>query len=253
MIDFSTLNVCDLKSSIKIFFIVSLSLTSITSAQTFGFGCLGLSGFYAGYTQQDYKAAGMNEAINTLITSSFNDAIEFKRGTGYRIGANIFRAKFDFLFITAKGYYQFLKEIHEREDAILNGVNQKFQLSMNHWGVGLDFGIPIFSIIDLKIVEGNVTFYNSELIESYHDQNGVLIIENKYSLDKAKVGYFVGSGLILHLVPDYISVEATAGYSFINIDRFSNSDNYSIPSTDNKAIDKGGFSATVQLNVGFPL
>lgn len=245
---------CDLKSSIKIFFIVSILLTSITTAQTFGFGCLGLSGFYAGYTQQEYKAVGMNEAINSLLPSSpFNETLEFKRGTGFRIGANIFRAKFDFLFITAKGYYQFMKETHEREDHNIPRTTQKYQLSMNHWGVGIDFGVPIFSIIDLKIVEGNVTFYNSELIESYNDQNGVLIIENKYSLDKAKVGYFVGSGLILHLVTDYISVEATAGYSFINIDRFSNSDIYSIPSTDNKAIDKGGFSATVQLNVGFPL
>jgi len=244
-----------LRSTIKIVSVLFLLSFIPLEAQTFGFGCLGLSGFYAGVTQQYYDTPGLNEYINsTVLLSSYNNSIEFKRGTGYRIGANIFRAKFDVLFITAKGYYQFLKETHERVNVDPGEGSQKYELAMNHWGVGLDFGVPLFSILDWKIVEGNVTFYNSELIEEYLASDGSQISETKYKLDKAKLGYFIGSGLILHLVPDYISVEATAGFSFIDIEKFIK-DDITIPAStsSNKAIDKGGFSATVQLNVGFPL
>ncbi|MEW6195942.1 MAG: hypothetical protein AB1521_12400 [Bacteroidota bacterium] len=239
----------------KIFFILILVAFSSSKGQTFGFGCLGLSGFYAGITHQYYDTPGLNEYINSsILFSNYNTRIDFKRGTGYRIGANIFRAKFDVLFITAKGYYQFLKESYERTNVNPEEGNQKFELAMNHWGVGLDFGVPLFSIVDWKIVEGNVTFYNAELTEEYLNTDGAQTSETKYNLDKVKVGYFVGSGLILHLVPDYISVEATAGFSFIDIEKFSKDDVViPISTSSNKAVNKGGFSATVQLNVGFPL
>lgn len=247
---------CNLKNSVKIILIILILPFIKTGAQTFGFGCLGLSGFYAGVTQQYYDTPGLTEYLNSpILFSNSSSTIEFKRGTGYRVGANLFRAKFDFLFLTAKGYYQFLKETHERENNLVDNSKDKFELSMNHWGVGLDFGVPLFSILDWKVVEGAVTFYNSDFTEENIDENGEQVSEKKYSLDKTKLGYYVGSGLILHLVPDYISVEATAGFNFIDIERFTSKDGLSIPalSSTSKAVNKGGFSATVQLNVGFPL
>lgn len=247
---------CKLKNLAKIIFIVLLLPFVKTDAQTFGFGCLGLSGFYAGVTQQYYDTPGLTEYLNnSLFFPNSTSSIEFKKGTGYRVGANFFRAKFDFLFLTAKGYYQFLKETHERENSLADNSKDKFELSMNHWGVGLDFGVPLFSILDWKVVEGTVTFYNSDFVEENIDENGEQVSEKKYSLDKTKLGYYLGSGLILHLVPDYISVEASAGFNFIDIKNFTSKDGLSIPSltSTSKAVNKGGFSATVQLNVGFPL
>lgn len=231
-----------------------------TSAQTFGFGCLGLSGFYAGITHQYYETAGIREYLfpESINNPNFHFDIEFKRGTGYRVGANIFRAKFSKAFITAKGYYQFLKESYNRQinDEIHGKMNYKYELSLNHWGVGIDFGFPIFSILDFKLLEGHVTFFNPEFSKEMLDVNNNILEEDKFSTDKVKIGYFVGSGMIFHLIPDYVSIEASAGYSFFIVDKFIDDNNnivIPIPSSKNNAINKSKFSATVQLNVGFPL
>lgn len=244
------------KYTILIFFFI----IGVINAQPFGFGCLGLSGFYAGFSNQLYETKGISEFINTGFVK---DNIEFKKGTGYRVGANIFRAKSKYIFVSAKGYYQFLKESHERqivsnsdfiENINSNLAKEKYDLSLNHWGVGIDIGIPIFSILDWKIVEGNVMFHNAELNSEFYNPHGELINEIKYSPEKIKIGYFVGSGIILHLIPDYVSIEATAGMNFFEIDNLEG-ENVIIPSSssNNKALNKSGFSATLQLNVGFPL
>ena len=125
---------------------------------------------------------------------------------------------------------------------------------MNHWGVGIDFGIPLFSMLDLKIAEANVTFYNTEFSQETFLDN-VSQGEIKFKPDKNNIGYFIGTGLILHLVPDYISVEGTVGYNIIQIDKFGNDSGITIPSSasSKNAVDKGNLSITLQLNVGFPL
>lgn len=240
------------------YFLVFFTLIAfkVSSAQTFGFGCLGLSGFYAGYSQQEYNASGVNAFVisqTSIIDPSYK--IEFKRVTGYRIGANIFRAKFHGLFITAKGYYQFLKQAQSITVQNQAGtIKQNYELDMNHWGAGIDFGVSLFTMLDWKIVEGNVLFYNAEYSQEYF-LNDISSGVDKFKPDKNKIGYFVGSGLILHIVPDYVSVEGSAGYTIIQIDKMSGGNNAVIPlpNTSQYAVEKGGFSATVQLNIGFPL
>lgn len=242
---------------LKYFLILSMLFTwKVSTAQTFGFGCLGLSGFYAGYSQQEYNASGVNSFVlsQTVLIDPANK-IEFKKLTGYRIGANIFRAKFHGLFITAKGYYQFLKQAQSLTGQGQNGtVKQNYELDMNHWGVGIDFGVSLFSLLDWKIVEGNVLFYNAEYSQEYL-LNDVSSGVEKFKPDKNKIGYFVGSGLILHIIPDYVSLEGTAGFTVVQVDKMGGGTNIVIPlpNTNQNAIEKGGFSATVQLNIGFPL
>jgi hypothetical protein len=233
-----------------LFFLFSTNI----QAQTFGFGCLGLSGFYAGISQETYDASGINDFLsialagNLAITST--STIKFEKGTGYRIGANLFRAKFDKIFITAKGYYQFLKEEHSYKEG--SALTTNYNLSLNHWGVGVDFGVNLFWILDWKVLEGNVNFYSGEFTSEFFKDN-VLQNETKYNLDKTQIGYYVGSGLILHLVPDYLSVEGTVGFSFMKIESLKRIDSLGNELFINNAIPGGGFNATVQLNVGFPL
>lgn len=241
--------------------IITLFLFSIKLySQTFGFGCLGLSGFYAGITKQQYEAIGIREYLfpESINNPNYNFEFDFKSASGYRVGANIFRARFSKAFITAKGYYQFLKETHNKliNDNITGEKNYKYELSMNHWGLGLDLGFPIFSLLDFKLLEGHVTFISPEFNTEIDDINNNILEENKITTDKVKVGYFIGSGLILHLIPDYVSLEATAGYSFFVIEKFYDENNNIIiplPSSKNYAINKSKFSATIQINVGFPL
>ena len=243
-----------------IFFTVFVCCGTALNAQSFGFGCLGLSGFYAGFSKQNYDNPGLNDYISQRINfldpskTIIKDKIEFTQGTGYRIGANFFRAKWDKFFFSAKGYYQFLKESNEISAQLQNvDTREKYQLTMNHWGVGIDLGIPLFWILDWKIAEANVTFYNTEFSQETL-LNNVSQGEIKFKPDKNNIGYFIGTGLILHLVPDYISVEGTAGFNIFQIDKLSNDSGITIPSVSSKkVIDKGNLSITLQLNVGFPL
>ncbi|MBA4406113.1 hypothetical protein C0389_02445 [bacterium] len=239
--------------------ILFLIITSNIQGQTFGFGCLGLSGFYAGISQESYDASGINNFLYPIVAHQLNvsnqssSPVKFEKGTGYRIGANLFRAKFNKVFVTAKGYYQFLKEEHSAKELISGSNNTtNHSLSLNHWGVGVDFGVNLFWILDWKVLEGNVTFFSADFTTEYLKDN-VFVTDEKYNLDKTQIGYFVGSGLILHLVPDYLSLEGTVGFSFIKIESLKRVDSLGNLTYINNAVPSGGLNATIQLNVGFPL
>lgn len=228
---------------------------SLLKPQTFGFGCLGLSGFYAGYSEQQYSADGLNQYIQQNYYGPIpKDKVEFKKGTGYRVGANLFRAKFDNFFISAKGYFQFVKENLEQNTTSQSDViKNEYQLSLNHWSLALDVGIPLFSIIDFKVIEGGVVFHNIEFIHSTF-KNNTQLSETKYEPPSNKVNYYIGSGLIIHIIPDYISIEGTASYQFIKLDELViKSELLTGPTKISNPVSKGGLMTTVQLNIGFPL
>lgn len=226
-------------------------------AQTFGFGCLGLSGFYGGYGVNTYNLDGLNESIALKHNSILNisDDIKFEQSTGFRFGANILRANFDVVFLTAKAFYQFSKENQSAEYALANNSSQlDFEFTSNHWGVAIDFGFKLFSFVDLKVVEGGITFYQIEFKEKLKE-NGEETSEETFQNEGTEIGYYIGTGLILNLIEGYISIEGTAMYHFLTIDKIENSNGsvYPLSSIDKSFIDKGGFGAAVQLNIGFPL
>lgn len=226
-------------------------------AQTFGFGCLGLSGFYGGYGVHTYNLDGLNESIAlkyNFIPNISND-IKFEQSTGFRFGANILRADFDVVFLTAKAFYQFSKENKSAEYTLTNNSSQlDFELTSNHWGVAIDFGVPLFSFVDLKIVEGGITFYQIELKEKIISDEGETS-EETFQKDGTNIGYYIGAGLILNIVKGYISLEGTAMYHFLTIDKIENSNGsvYPLSAINKSFLDEGGFAAAVQLNIGFPL
>jgi hypothetical protein len=237
---------------------IYLSFIVINFAQTCGFGCLGLSGVFAGYSQLEYSPNGLNKYV---LANYSNDHIQnyFGMAKGIKVGGNIFRANFDSYFITAKGYYQFAQEenVFRPKDYELMSVNleKNLKYQFNHWGVGVDFGIPIFSFIDLKIIDGGVTFMQHRLTISDNNQIETDIkevFENKNN----KIGYYIGSGLILKLISNYLSVEGTVFYNSFNVDNLYNENNQALLSPTlgtEKFVTKGGFSASLQINLGLPL
>lgn len=232
--------------TISLTLFILISFVDDLKAQSCGFGCLGLSGVYGGYTLQEFKAEGINDFIN----SSSNN-FEFKKGEGFRFGTNLFRAQFDDYFITAKGFYQFINE--EYKLSSLSPIEDSYELQHNYWGVGVDFGIPLFNILDWKIVEGGVTFINVEL-KSNQFINKVQISESKIESKKLDVGYYVGSGIIIHIIRDYISLEGTASYNIYKVDEFMDENGNTVAIEEGKNfIENKGVTATVQLNLGFPL
>jgi len=243
----------------KVFlFLLLIFLSLQLNAQTCGFGCLGLSGIYGGYSRQYYEATGLNLQLNDKldIMGLTDKKFNFQYGEGYIFGANIFRARFDEYFLTFKGYFQYIKEQQNiRED--IGGDVYEFdsELEMNYWGIGVDFGIPILSVLDWKIVEGNLSFYNTDLSNNMV-VNGKVQFDEKYSNIEVTVGFYVGTGLVIHILPDYISIEGSAGYSFLKIDELQSVDgktSFPAKEYDTNLIDQGGFTATVQLNIGVPI
>lgn len=235
-----------------------LSLPQFTMAQTCGFGCLGLSGFYGGYSFENYKADGLNYQLNkNLQDMGINDQrFDFRSGQGYRVGMNIVRARYEKYFFTVKGYYQFLKE----EQSVLavhpDGVSDlKSKFEMNYWALGFDFGIPLVRFMDWKIINGSIKFFNTELTNQVVEKSKI-VSEIKYTTPEITVGYSLGTGLVIHLIENYVSIEATGLYNFTTIDYLINDDNSEhFPAEGSKVslVNSGGFSGVVQVNIGIPL
>ena len=238
--------------------------TNIQS-QTFGFGCLGFVGGYGGFTYQEYNAKGLNEFIRAWNSLEFVHTTmdEFSFATGYRVGLNFFRATFENnIILTAKGYYQSLDKTNK---AMLGGGNPEnyytLDLDIKNWAIGFDVGIDLTTTISWKILDGAVNFNNVKLTEST-DLVGETKIE-KYENDAGSIGYSIGTGIIFAIIKDYVSIEGLAGYTHLSIDNvytesgtpFLNPSQLSKGTSviEGNFIDSGGFTAVVQLNIGFPL
>lgn len=256
----------NMKQPLFKYLIIVLSIASFSqvNSQTCGFGCLGLSGIYGGYSLQQYEADGLNGELNWMLnppwSSYYNPAdptFDFKEARGFKVGINLVRADYYNFFFSVKGYYQFLIE----EQNITHGEYDHYdaKLEMNNWGIGLDFGIPLFSFVDWKVADGELKFFSPKLTTSIYSSNPLgnsVRVDNTYTPDKVKMGFSVGSGLIFNIVEDYISLEATGMYTFVEIGNLtSDLDGSSIPTegSDTKFISKGGLQAFLQLNIGIPL
>ena len=225
-------------------------------SQSCGFGCLGLSGFYGGYTFQKYNAEGLNKYLENVWLSVGSSQIpvvkKFEYSLGFRIGANLVRLSYKDFILTLKGYYQFLKE----EKNPFNYTDTKYSLTNNFWGTGLDFGYSLFSFMDIKFIDAQITFHSVDLkINNSADPSNQEVDYNNRSVK----GYTIGSGLIFKVIDDYIGVELTAGYTNFKINNLSDvNDNYILGEnnqfSDSKDfIKSGGLFITAQLNVGIPL
>jgi hypothetical protein len=245
-----------LRLPLKIVFIVA-SISSLTNSQTFGFGCLGFVGGYGGYSYQNYNPAGLNDYIDYWNSLEFvhSPIDEFSSANGYRVGLNFFRATFENkIIVTAKGFYQYL---NEKNKATVGGStnidNHTMDLTLKSWSVGFDVGWEFTKAVSWKILDGSLNFNNATLTQTT-DLPGESNVY-KYKSDSGVIGYSVGTGIIVAIIKDYASVEALAGYTQTVIDNVynDNGEPFLNSSYEEKFIDSGGFSAVIQLNVGFPL
>lgn len=241
---------------------VVLFNTNINS-QTFGFGCLGFFSGYGGVAYQSYKAEGLNQFVkyfNELNSSTLDEPLqEYYGAFGYRVGVNFFRATWESGFIlTAKGYYQSLSRTRETSESSIEGnTNYMFELDLKNWALGVDFGYSITSFLSWKIVDGSVNFNNVSLTNTINSPSGTDV--SKYKSESGVLGYSVGTGIIISLVKDYISLEGFAGYTGLTIEKLNYEEGN--PSLLNALkeeeninfIESGGFTGVIQVNLGFPL
>jgi hypothetical protein len=250
---------------LKIFLII-ISISSFAEAQTFGFGCLGFVGGYGGFTYQQYSAAGLNDYLEYFnqFENTIDPVAEFNSAIGYRVGLNLFRATFENgIIVTAKGFYQYLSKKNKGTVGVgVNDDNYSMDLTFKNWSVGFDVGWEFTKVVSWKILDGSLNFNNVTLTQTT-DLPGETIV-NKYKSDSGVFGYSLGTGIIVAILKDYVSIEGLVGYTFLKIDELKSDDGtqfmsdivlpaiYPALRSDN-LIDSGGFSAVIQINVGFPL
>lgn len=248
----------------KIFFVI-ISVSSFAEAQTFGFGCLGFVGGYGGFTYQQYDAAGLNDYIrfSNQLENTVDPVDEFNSAMGYRVGLNLFRATFENrIIVTAKGFYQYLSKKNKGTVGVgVNDDNYSMDLTFKNWSIGFDVGWEFTKVVSWKILDGSLNFNNVTLTQTT-DLPGETIV-NKYKSDSGVFGYSIGTGVIVSVIKDYISIEGLAGYTYLVVDNVYNENGtpflnpVQIPEqaiwTEGKFVESGGFTAVIQLNVGFPL
>jgi len=246
------------KCSIVFLFVFTIS----THAQTFGFGCLGFVSGFGGYSYQKYQAEGLNDfvaAFNQDNQDSLNAPMgKFGSAAGYRVGINFFRANFTGFILTSKGFYQSLVENQDAQITSGSGItSSNYKVKLNSWGLGIDLGTTISSAVSWKVIEATLLFNKATFINTKNSPGSFTDIKEYQS--NSKVGYSIGTGFILELIDEYISIEGLAAYTVFSIDelQMDNGEKLTVNETSlqpiNNFVEKGGFNAVLQLNVGFPL
>jgi hypothetical protein len=251
------------KNTVLFFILIATVVFQGSSySQAFGFGCLGFVGGYGGYAYQKYNPAGLNsyvKAFNDEYKGSLSSPMNsFGTETGYRVGINFFRANIRGFILTTKGFYQYLTE---KNSATMNAAegssNAIFELDLRSYGLGLDLGTSITDALSWKVVDAAL-LYNMAAFTDTRNSPGPTTNVLSYNNEKYLLGYSVGTGFILEIIDQYISLEGVAGYTAFSIDRMKSNDG-PMPAAENSTqpmsnfVAWGGFNAVVQLNIGFPL
>lgn len=233
------------------------------SAQAFGFGCLGFVGGYGGYSYQKFQPGTLNDYIDNF-NLGYNDSLKsplgkFGKADGYRLGLNFFRAKYKGFIITAKGFYQNLTEKNTATEYLAGGTgNTTLDLEIINWALGIDLGTEIIGGLSWKVVDAAILFNTAKFTSTQNLPNAVTIVD-QYKSENTSIGYTIGTGFILEVVEEYVSLEGVAAYTQFSIDEMKTNDGKYFAGTADKVlsgkkfIEKGGFNAVIQLNVGLPL
>ncbi len=201
-----------IKSSIFAIVLFSISI----NAQTFGFGCLGFVGGFGGYSYQKYKPDGLNNYVaeyNKTNQDSLDAPMSnFGSAAGYRVGINFFRAHITGFILTSKGFYQSLVESKDAQIiSSFGSSNSNYKVRLNTWGVGFDVGTSISGAVSWKVIDAALLF-NKATFTNTKNLPGSLTDIKEYKSD-SKLGYSIGTGFILQLIDEYISIEGLAAYT----------------------------------------
>ncbi|MDP2301588.1 MAG: hypothetical protein Q8N03_04065 [Ignavibacteria bacterium] len=247
--------------TIALFLIVT---TKNSYSQEFGFGCLGFVGGFVGFESSAFKPNDFNNYVsdfNETRKDTLSQQLDsFGDAKGFRFGINFFRHNYNGLLITLKSSFSSLNQ--KNNAAFLSNnltFTHSYDLQLQNFAIGVDFGTSISSLLDWKVIDAALILNRTKLTRTRNSPNQSSQIDN-YSAEKIAIGYTLGSGFILKIVSDYISLEGSIGFTFFEVGRMKNSENNSYltyrESSDvpmEKFIKAGGLSGIIQLNLSFPL
>ncbi len=242
--------------------IILFESCDFSNAQSFGFGCIGFTGAFGGYSYQKYNPSELNDYINSFNQIRTDSLVEpmnsFGHARGFKVGINFFRKKYKHFFFTTKGFYQLLVERKNALEKLSTGnVSTNFETKLTTWGLGFDVGTPIISFLNWKIIEAAIVYNQAKFSNTQNFPGAVTIVKN-YKSDFS-FGYTIGSGVIVELFGEYITLEGSALYSKISIGEIQNENSVKLTKHENSDeviknfISDGGLNAVIQLNIGIPL
>ncbi len=231
-------------------------------AQEMGFGCFGLVGGFVGYGVQQYTPGGINAYINDV--NEFNKGVinvplsDFKQMQGFRVGANVFRNNYSGFIITAKGFYQLMSEKQEVRfnDAVLPTIHS-FEMRVKEFAIGLDLGMEISKKFHWKVLDLTL-MYNIYQFKTQSNSVKGIVEAATYQNPEVNIEYTLGTGFVYYVVEKYISVEGSFGITSLTANTLrESSGNYlkllSSSKVVGSAIQSGGLSALIQLNISLPM
>jgi len=141
---------------------------------------------------------------------------------------------------------------------ITNGnAVREYELTLTQLGLGFTLSYYLGKNFDLKIMDIMATTNGASMINRFKDVNSST--EQKLKNPTNSFGVNAGAGFVFYILPPYISIETTAGYSLLSIDGmdFENGGSLSVDEDSGQMmsnfIKSGGFFAFAQLNLAIPL
>jgi len=240
-------------TALFLFLFLSQSLFTKTNAQDdcFGLGSMvgGIlsSGIHGGYGFQKFSAEGLNR-----YTKIYNKNIdEFGFATGFKFGINLFQVLVDEWVIGMRLSYHILKEEHSATGSVAGGiVRRDYDLTLKSFQTGFSFAYYASKHLDIKIADLTLTF-NSADLETRVEQPFLPTEQEEFESVENPIGFSAGSGFTVYIIPPYLSIEGSIGYSFFSIDRMRGFPSIEI-AWDTDFIDGGGLYAFAQLNIVIP-
>lgn len=224
---------------------------------------LARSGIQAGYGVQFFDPAGLNRYVdyyNVKYASSITAKMDkFGTAYGFIIGANLIQFQLDEFLIGFKINFSQVKQNRSAKRTLIVGgdVEEKFDLSLNSFGLGITTSLVISKRFEAKFLEALVTWNSAKLMNSYTDP--FLTSEQVLTSPRRKLGLTLGAGVTFYPLPPSLALEATGGYSFISLGKmqFDNGDLLAQTPDGGPAMENfiigGGFYAVLQLSVSLPL
>ena len=219
------------------------------------------SGIYFGYGIRSFKAEGLNNLIdvyNANHKTLVQKMDQFGTTKGFKIGANLFQFNDGKLLFATKLGYSWMNEKNEAN--LGSGASfqkREYDLTLYQYSGGIAFSYYMGKRLDIKIVEASITLNNASFTNR-HFTGTTQDKEETLKNPVIQIGFNVETGLIIYIVPPYISIEGTFGYSSLSIDEMDFENGNSLTKNENSSdpmdnfISGGGIFAFVTLNLSIP-
>lgn len=227
-------------------------------------GMLVQTGISGGYGIQNFNAEGLNHYIDVYNLDNPNLQTKmnsFDNVKGYKVGLNIVQFLINKWVIGFRFHYLWAKATNNSEAAIIindvsSNATREYELNLTQLGLGFTISYFLGKHFDLKLIDIMATSNGANMIDKYKDD--LVTTEVRLKNPSSTIGLNAGAGFTVYLIPPYIGIETTAGYSFMKLNYLDYESGGSLKKDENSVermsnfIKSGGFFAFAQLNLAIP-